>query len=127
MDDGFFATLRHQIRLNKILLAERPELATTILKIESNDLSRKVLSIGLNGHVLEHLLNYQVGFSMTTRSGREVFPLKTLSFRQSHRYNESDILSHHREETIVSTYLQQRAAEGITRYLATTIKETLTP
>ena len=88
-----------------------------VLKILSEDSTRRVLSVGSTGKVEEYELYYAVGFAVEDTHGAVLLPPQTVSQTRSYGFSETDVLAKDAEQMALMSEMRRETAQQILRRL----------
>ncbi len=101
--DDFSAALS----LRGVTVTDREERATAILHITQNTTDKQVLSVDINGNVLEYEIHQSIRFAVATVDGRPVVSEQTVMLKRDYIFSSTDVLGKQREEQVVRATLQE--------------------
>ena len=103
LTDDFSAALR----LRGIKVTDREQYATAVLHITEDSTEKQVLSVDINGKVLEYQIRQSIRFSVTAADGHPVVAEQTVALSRDYIFSSTDVLGKQREEQVVRATLQE--------------------
>jgi LPS-assembly lipoprotein len=101
-----------------IAVAETANGADAILKLSRETQTRSILALSGGGRVREYRLNYSLGYSLTGKDGKEIYPDSTIQATRDFTYDDNQYLAKTAEENFLWRDLQDDAVQQILRRLA---------
>jgi LPS-assembly lipoprotein len=95
------------LRLRGITVTDREANATAVLHIMQDSTDKQVLSVDINGNVLEYEIRQSIRFSVTTADGRPVVAEQSAALSRDYIFSSTDVLGKQREEQVVRATLQE--------------------
>lgn len=95
------------LRLRGVSVTERERSATAILRIAADTSEKQVLSVDINGNVLEFEIRQTVRFAVETAEGFPVVEEQTVTLSRDYIFSSTDVLGKQREERVVRSTLQE--------------------
>ena len=95
------------LRTHKVTVTEDREEATATLVIVRNSRDKDVLSVNIDGKVLEYQLTQSIQFSVMTGDNTPLLEPQQVTMSRDYLYSSSDVLSKQREEAVVRRTLQR--------------------
>jgi LPS-assembly lipoprotein len=95
------------LRLRGITVTDREPAATAILHITANTTEKHVLSVDINGKVLEFEIRQSIRFLVVAADGRPVVAEQSVSLSRDYIFSSTDVLGKQREEQVVRNTLQE--------------------
>lgn len=96
----FVQGLRKALIISGGKLTENSERATGTVRILTDDVSSKILSVSANNIPREYELTYTVEFSVSA-DGKELLPAQKVSVTRDYSFNERTLLAKENEEAIL--------------------------
>lgn len=96
----FVQGLRKALIISGGKLTENSERATGTVRILTDDVSSKILSVSANNIPREYELTYTVEFSVSA-DGNELLPAQKVSVTRDYSFNERTLLAKENEEAIL--------------------------
>ena len=90
-----------------VRVTEQRSEASAILKIQENELERRVLSVNTAGKVLEYELRQTLHFSVVTAANQPLLEVQEVTLSRDYLYSNTDILGKEREDLSVRQTLQR--------------------
>ena len=90
-----------------VRVTEQRSEATAILKIQENELERRVLSVNTAGKVLEYELRQTLSFSVVTAANEPLLEAQSVTLSRDYLYSNTDILGKQREDQSMRQTLQR--------------------
>ncbi len=110
--------LASALRGQDIAVPENAKDADAVLKLYEEKKTRSILSLSGGGRVREYRINYALGYSLTGKSGREIYPAATIQLSSDFTYDDNQYLAKTAEENLLYRDLQDDAVQQILRRLA---------
>lgn len=110
--------LADSLRNDGIVVTDAAKDADAMLKLTQESLNRSILSLSGGGRVREYRLNYSLGYSLTGKDGREIYPDSVIQLTQDFTYDDNQYLAKTAEENFLHRNLQDVAVQQILRRLA---------
>lgn len=101
--DDFSAALR--LRGHRVTDRERE--ATAVLHIIEDTIEKDVLSVDINGNVLEYEIRQRIRFEVLTPGNDAVVTPQTVTLSRDYIFSSTDVLGKQREEQVVRATLQE--------------------
>jgi LPS-assembly lipoprotein len=101
--DDFSTALRQR----GVSVTDRERSATAVLRIVADTSDKQVLSVDINGNVLEFEIRQSIRFAVTTPEGIPVVAEQTVSLSRDYIFSSTDVLGKQREEQVVRATLQE--------------------
>lgn len=111
--------LANALRSQGITVADAAVDAEARLKFLQENHSRSILALSGGGRVREYRLTYTLGYSLTDKEGREIYPPATIQLSRDFTYDDSQYLAKTAEESLLYRDLQDDAVQQILRRLST--------
>ena len=117
-DSAAARQLTSALRSQGIAIAEGAKNAEVVLKLFEEKKTRSILSLSGGGRVREYRINYALGYSLTGKGGREIYPAATIQLSSDFTYDDNQYLAKTAEESFLYRDLQDDAVQQILRRLA---------
>lgn len=101
--DDFSAALR----LRGLRVTDRERDATAVLHIIEDATEKDVLSVDINGNVLEYEIRQRIRFEVLTPGNVPVVMPQTVTLSRDYIFSSTDVLGKQREEQVVRATLQE--------------------
>ena len=99
---GAFAPLAQELR--RVLIRSGTEVvpqqdqAQAIIRINNENIKRRVLSVDAQGRAAEYELIYQFQFDVNKSSGENIVPLQNIELTRDFRFDPANVLAKDKEE-----------------------------
>ena len=105
--------LRRALRLAGVSVADRPEQATAVIKVEGEQSNRRILSVGSDGRPREYELNYRLSYGVYDAAGEVLLPTRSVSQAQAYTFDEVDLLGKSTERDELWRELRRRSVAAV--------------
>jgi len=95
------------LRQRGVAVTDRERSATAVLHITQDTTEKQVLSVDINGNVLEYQVRQSIRFLVATVDGRSVVTEQTVALSRDYIFSSTDVLGKQREEQVVRATLQE--------------------
>ena len=113
----FVQSLRRQMLMSGAHPVDLPGQATAVVRILSDKVAPRVVSVSAQNRPVEYQITYTVRFSVTA-GGRELLPPQQVSAVRSYSFDESLLLAKEHEEEILQQAMGQDLADIVMRQLS---------
>ncbi len=110
--------LANTLRSQGVTVTDAATDAEVRLKILQENQSRSILALSGGGRVREYRLTYTLGYSLTAKEGREIYPPTTIQLSRDFTYDDNQYLAKTAEESFLYRDLQDDAVQQILRRLS---------
>lgn len=117
-DSAAAKQLTGALRSQGVAVAETAQGADAVLKLTQERQTRSILSLSGGGRVREYRLTYILGYSLTGKDGKEVYPDSAIQSTRDFTYDDNQYLAKTAEENFLYRDLQDDAIQQILRRLA---------
>ena len=87
------------------------------LTLWGENIGSEVAAIDVTVRATEYMLDYEVSFSLTDASGRQIIPAHTIKIQREYRFNKLNVLATERENAFLQNDMQRDAVHQIIRQL----------
>lgn len=101
----------------RMRLTESANGAMAVLKLESEDRVKTILSLSGAGRVTEYRLTYRLKFSVSDSNERVLAAPETIELTRDFTYDDAQVLAKSAEETLLYRNMEDEAATQILRRL----------
>jgi len=102
--------LRRALRSAGVAVAEQ---ADTVIKIEGEQRSRRILSVGSDGRPREYELNYRLSYGVYDAAGKVLLPSSSVTESRAYTFDEVDVLGKSTERDELWRELRRRAVAAV--------------
>ena len=113
----FVQSLRRQMLMSGAHPVDLPGQATAVVRILSDKVAPRVVSVSAQNRPVEYQITYTVRFSVIA-GGRELLPPQQVSAVRSYSFDESLLLAKEHEEEILQQAMGQDLADIVMRQLS---------
>lgn len=85
--------VRHYLTISDVPLVEDQKDAKLVIDLISEDVQRRVLSVGSTGKVEEYEVHYAANYAVSRGNGKSLIPEETLDEQRSYSFNETNVLA----------------------------------
>lgn len=109
--------LRRQLRAGDTTVADTPAQAQWVVRLQREDINRRVLSVGSTGRVEEYELYYAATVVFEDAQGKPQGPPQTVSQTRSYGFSETAVLGKDAEQETLMKDMRRDVAHQIMRRL----------
>ena len=95
------------LRQRGVAVTDREQSATAVLHVTQDTTDKQVLSVDINGNVLEYQIRQSIRFRVAAVDGRPVVEEQTVALSRDYIFSSTDVLGKQREEQVVRATLQE--------------------
>tara|TARA_R110002111_G_scaffold90193_5_gene140519 strand:- start:587 stop:1081 length:495 start_codon:yes stop_codon:yes gene_type:complete len=115
---GMGLDLKRGLVSNGIVVVERAQQHTAVLKIIENKFDRRVLSVGSNAKVSEYELYALIRFSVMDAEGKMLAEIQQVEAQRDYQFDENEVLGREAEEALLRDELNKELVQSMLRRLS---------
>jgi len=115
---GMGLDLKRGLVSNGIVVVERAQQHTAVLKIIENRFDRRVLSVGSNAKVSEYELYALIRFSVMDVEGKMLAEIQQVEAQRDYQFDENEVLGREAEENLLRDEINKELVQSMLRRLS---------
>ena len=107
--------LKIALERQNVILVDSPSQARTIIRLVTEQFTRRVLTVSNQGKVQEYALNYYVDFDVMGDSGKVLLEITRLEIERDLRFDDSEVLAKSTEEATIHQHMLEDSVQQLLR------------